>query len=134
MEQFVVPVRDLYEARRVIDMLTRYDEFQLAHNIKPDYTNAGGLQTWDGDEWVDWESADGDTIDTIELHGDYEPDLTTPEMRVALTQVFDDGQQNWDRCVGWPPHGTVSHVDNKTPVEDCYKAVRPFTNHQGSSE
>ncbi len=61
-------------ARILLDTLARYDQFQLDHNIKPDYSNAGGLQVYctnkeiDGcPDWIDWlDSQDGETIDDTE--------------------------------------------------------------------
>ena len=57
MEQFTVDVPDLKTAKIVLDALADYDLFQLKHNIKPDYSNVGGLSVWDesNQEWVDWE-------------------------------------------------------------------------------
>ena len=34
--------------------------FQLAANIKPDYTNASGLEVFDGKEWIEWENEEGE--------------------------------------------------------------------------
>lgn len=66
-ETFIQPVASIPEAKRVLHILAEYDLFQLAQNIKPDYCNAGGLGVYENGEWVDWESADGLTIDDIEL-------------------------------------------------------------------
>ena len=46
----------------LLDALAQYDIFQYENQIKPDYSNAGGLQIWDtGNEpdelglyWSDW--------------------------------------------------------------------------------
>jgi hypothetical protein len=62
---FYVPVDSLKEAKLVIDVLGRYDEFQFTQNIKPDYCNVGGLQVEEGGEWVDWYNEDGESIDDI---------------------------------------------------------------------
>jgi len=45
----------------------------------------------------------------------------TPELRDALTQLFDDGQQNWDRGCGWPP---PDRKDSK-----AYELLLPLTNY-----
>jgi len=63
MEGFYVNVSDVEQAIKILEVLADYDEFQYFHNVKPDYSNAGGLQVFDGDEWVDWYSADGLDID-----------------------------------------------------------------------
>lgn len=55
MKPFEVPVKTLTEARLLLDALAEYDKFQLRNNIKPDYSNAGGLWILEEGEWVDWE-------------------------------------------------------------------------------
>ena len=61
MDPFYVPVNNLVEARLILDAFAQYDDFQLKNNIKPDYSNVGGLQMWDDGEkaWFDWEDDDG---------------------------------------------------------------------------
>lgn len=62
MNPFYVPVESIEEGVKIIKTLAEYDLFQLEHNIKPDYSNTGGLQIFDeGDDydgpdgsWVDW--------------------------------------------------------------------------------
>ena len=63
MEGFYVNVSDVEQAIKILEVLADYDEFQYFHNVKPDYSNAGGLQVFDGDEWVEWYSVDGFDID-----------------------------------------------------------------------
>lgn len=65
MEPFNVPVDSVAEAKLVLKTLADYDLFQFAHNVKPDYSNAGGLNVFDGGEWCEWNSADGLEIDDI---------------------------------------------------------------------
>lgn len=58
---FTVPVASVAEGAKLLDVLADYDLFQLAHRIKPDYNNTGGLQRWSEDTvdgvpgWEDWE-------------------------------------------------------------------------------
>jgi hypothetical protein len=52
-EAFHVPVSSKEEGKLITTVLAFYDLFQLSHNIKPDYTNAGGIQVYEGGEWVD---------------------------------------------------------------------------------
>lgn len=66
-KMFEVPVKSLEEAKFLLNTLGDYDLFQLEHNIKPDYSNAGGLSVVEDGEWVDWSSEDGDSIDDIEV-------------------------------------------------------------------
>jgi hypothetical protein len=68
MSPFYVPVRSLDEARLILDSFALYDLFQLKNNIKPDYSNAGGLQSFDEDDqnWHDWyDEESGDDFDAF---------------------------------------------------------------------
>ena len=64
----------------LLDTLANYDMFQLQHRIKPDYSNAGGLQIYlpdeglDGDFWVDWEHPE--TGDDFDAYCDEHPELS----------------------------------------------------------
>jgi len=51
---FIVPVPTLEVGVLVMDTLADYDMFQFKNNIKPDYSNAGGLEMREGREWEDW--------------------------------------------------------------------------------
>jgi len=51
---FEVEVETLWEAHLILDTLARYDQFQLDNNVKPDYSNAGGLVVFEDDGWFDW--------------------------------------------------------------------------------
>lgn len=72
MKPFEYPVNSPEEGAILCDVLAQYDLFQLTHDIKPDYCNAGGLQIWDKDAdgegnpgWVDWCSDDGTEFDEM---------------------------------------------------------------------
>ena len=60
---FYVPVKNIEEAKKLMDVLAAYDCFQYNHSIKPDYCNAGGVQVWDEEaqEWNDWFYEDDDS-------------------------------------------------------------------------
>lgn len=62
---FNVDVANIREAKLLLKALANYDIFQYENRIKPDYCNAGGLQTWDGKEWEweDWYDEEGNGID-----------------------------------------------------------------------
>lgn len=61
---FERPVRNLQEAKLLVETLADYDAFQFKNNIKPDYCNAGGLMVYMGDEWSDWyDEATGRSFD-----------------------------------------------------------------------
>lgn len=51
-----VPVENVREAKKVMDLLACYDLFQLENNIKPDFCNTCGVQIYDEEskEWEDW--------------------------------------------------------------------------------
>lgn len=53
MKSFLFEVRDLEQAKILVDALADYDEFQFQNNIKPDYCNQGGIQIREDGEWVD---------------------------------------------------------------------------------
>lgn len=61
-KNFNVLVDNLKEAKLLLDTLADYDLFQFENNIKPDYSNTGGLLIWDeemepdenGEKWCDW--------------------------------------------------------------------------------
>ena len=53
-QPFRFPVTSVKEGKRFMDVLADYDLFQLKHNIKPDYTNMGGLEVFEDGEWLSW--------------------------------------------------------------------------------
>ena len=61
---FTAEVSSLEEGRLLLDVLAAYDLFQLAHRIKPDFSNVGGLQAFSEEtgDWEDWYDEDGDEI------------------------------------------------------------------------
>lgn len=75
MKPFMVDVRNLAEAKLLLDALAEYDLFQLENNIKPDFSNAGGLEIWDdeldededGSKWTAWYSDEGEEIDRYDI-------------------------------------------------------------------
>ena len=65
-EPFFVYVKDLEEAKLIINTLCLYDLYQYENKIKPDYSNAPGLEVYDGEGvWCEWENDEGDTIECI---------------------------------------------------------------------
>lgn len=60
---FRVPVKNIQEATKIMDVLADYDTFQFEENIKPDYSNAGGLEVFDGKDWEEWSDEEGRDID-----------------------------------------------------------------------
>jgi len=67
-EPFYVNVGSPKEGKMVLDALSTYDVYQYNHNIKPDYTNTGGLEELNENEiWNEWENVFGDTIDDLSI-------------------------------------------------------------------
>lgn len=76
---FHVLVESIAEAKKVLDILAKYDAFQFENNIKPDYCNAAGLECFqqygapkpddDFPDWCEWESEDGYNIDDVDADG-----------------------------------------------------------------
>lgn len=55
-QTFYIPVKTVEDGKKIMDILAAYDLFQLQNNVKPDYSNTGGLQMWNEEEkeWCDW--------------------------------------------------------------------------------
>jgi len=51
---FIFDVGSVEEGAKILTVLADYDLFQLAQDIKPDYSNSGGLCMWEDGEWTDW--------------------------------------------------------------------------------
>lgn len=56
MKSFHVDVSSIEEGVKLMAVLADYDHFQFTNNIKPDYSNVGGIQEWSDEdgEWLDW--------------------------------------------------------------------------------
>lgn len=57
MRSFYVPVENIGEGAKIIQVLTDYDLFQYENRIKPDYSNMGGIEVFNEElnSWEDWE-------------------------------------------------------------------------------
>jgi hypothetical protein len=67
MKAFYVAVRSIREADLVLETLAVYDIFQFKNNIKPDYSNAAGLEVFHKGEWEEWDDIEsGDCIDELD--------------------------------------------------------------------
>jgi hypothetical protein len=65
MKPFEMPVKTLEEGTLLLWTLAQYDLFQLENNVKPDFSNAGGLCEFVDGEWSEWEDGNGDGIDEL---------------------------------------------------------------------
>ena len=66
MKPFHVPVQSISEAKLILVTLAEYDLFQFHNRVKPDYSNAGGLEIFEGGDWTEWYDPDsGDCIDDL---------------------------------------------------------------------
>lgn len=63
MKAFRVAVDTIDEAALILDTLANYDLFQYHNRVKPDYSNAGGLEVFENGEWTEWDDGDGRDID-----------------------------------------------------------------------
>ena len=66
---FHVAVDTPQEAKKLLTVLADYDLFQFENKIKPDYSNAGGLEVYSTQdhEWSEWhDKATDDDIDAWE--------------------------------------------------------------------
>ena len=65
-DAFRVPVSSLSEAKLLLKTFAAYDFYQLANHIKGDFSNAGGLEQFNGNDWEDWENPEtGESIDDL---------------------------------------------------------------------
>jgi hypothetical protein len=65
-DPFYCAVPSVRDAIIVLNILADYDLFQYRNHIKPDYSNAQGLEVLrDDGEWEEYEDGNGDTITTI---------------------------------------------------------------------
>ena len=57
MKCFYVPVVNTDEAKRIMEILADYDQFQFENKVKSDYSNVGGLQVFNevNKDWEEWE-------------------------------------------------------------------------------
>jgi hypothetical protein len=76
MKAFYIDVKTIREAKLILQTLGEYDDFQYKNNIKPDYSNAGGLEVWDDNSdgegnpaWVEWYNDDDCNIDEVDDEG-----------------------------------------------------------------
>jgi hypothetical protein len=75
MQAFRVDVDSVEEGAKLLNTLARYDEFQFEHKIKPDYSNAGGLEMFDPEDkedsplgsWISWHDEETGIDDPEEL-------------------------------------------------------------------
>lgn len=65
-KSFTVEVATPDEGAKLLRVLADYDLFQYENNIKPDYSNAGGLQQESADPedsgWEEWCDDDGNDV------------------------------------------------------------------------
>lgn len=52
--EMVIPVKDVFEGVKIMQVLANYDLFQYENRIKPDYSNMGFLEVYEDGEWCDW--------------------------------------------------------------------------------
>jgi hypothetical protein len=66
MKAFNVLVDSVEDAKKILRVLWDYDIFQYDNNIKPDYSNTSGLETFNDDgTWEEYYDDKGRDIDEI---------------------------------------------------------------------
>lgn len=53
MEPFYVTVESVRKGQLICEILADYDRFQFENNVKPDYSNVGGVSRFEDGEWCD---------------------------------------------------------------------------------
>jgi len=53
-KSFIVEVESVREGKKLLEVLANYDTYQYMNKIKPDYSNAGGLEIFEDNYWVEW--------------------------------------------------------------------------------
>ena len=64
---FHVHVKSIKEAKKILDLLADYDDFQFKENIKPDYSSVAGLEVFEGGRWCEWYNEDGEDIESYQM-------------------------------------------------------------------
>ena len=61
---FRVEVKNVSEAKLILNTLWNYDNFQFERKIKPDFSNVSGLEYFNEEtnEWEEYEDETGDDI------------------------------------------------------------------------
>ena len=67
MERFYVGVDSVIEGKKLLNILAEYDLFQFEKKVKPDFSNAGGLEEFSGGKWLEWESEECGSINDLSL-------------------------------------------------------------------
>ena len=68
MRGFEYDVPDLKSAVMVLDALSRFSLFEFENRVKPDYSDAGGVQRYedDGEGGHDWFDVDDDELQNLD--------------------------------------------------------------------
>lgn len=90
MTSFLVPISSIEEGVKLMNVLADYDAFQLMHNVKPDYCNAGGIIIYRDGEWEDWESEDGDGDPAEWLRHNDPPAFVRATSLLTLLQLHEE--------------------------------------------
>lgn len=95
---FYIPVKSVEEAKKFLDVLAAYDQFQYQNRIKPDFCNDGGLQMWDEEEqdWVDWYEEPYNSTCYYDDVDEYCEAFDTGELEQFTNAIFE--QVSFDDC------------------------------------
>lgn len=95
---FYVSVKTVMEGKKVLDILSAYDAYQLQNRIKPDYCNAGGLEMWNDKEkeWRDWYlETEDDFFEDLDDYCERCDQKTKNELYEFSSNVFE--QIDWNK-------------------------------------
>ncbi len=68
-DPFYVGIDSIKEGVKLMNTLADYDAFQYDKNIKPDYSNAGGIDMFEDGKWCSWmdnETGEDDPVAYLE--------------------------------------------------------------------
>jgi hypothetical protein len=65
MKAYHRDITSVEEGRNLLDAIYELALFELEHRVKPDYSNAGGIERWeeDGEGGYAWSEVDEDEMD-----------------------------------------------------------------------
>lgn len=60
MQPFEVECETAEQAQDALDLITNFSIFEFENKVKPDYSDAGGVEKWDetDQEWFDYDESD----------------------------------------------------------------------------
>ena len=100
-------VSSVAEGVLLINTLANYDLFQQEHKIKPDFSNAGGLEVFENDEWLGWEieTPDGEYFDEPEEYLEHLKQAKEDRGEVVISPNFSNVSSSFTPGKEGTPNG-----------------------------